>query len=213
MLFDAAIITILAGAAWLFIRRLVKGSLPLTIGKLDLKLPGVFILAFSLQFLLIPLALQFDWAQTLFPYGYTLSYVLLLYAGWRNRNLVGIQIALIGILMNFIVIASNGGRMPANLELVAKTSHNLAQRVDTGRFPRHQPLNENTRFPFLGDVLILENPYPRPCVFSLGDVFITLGGCWLILNAMGLLPEGFARNKEEDPTGESTNENHPEAKS
>jgi hypothetical protein len=46
-------------------------------------------------------------------------------------------------------------------------------------------MTERTRLAFLCDRLLIPAPYPRPDVFSLGDVVLTIGVCALIFRGMG----------------------------
>jgi hypothetical protein len=93
------------------------------------------------------------------------SYVPLLLFVWLNRNLTGIWIAGIGILMNFTVIAANGG-MPVLLE-AARLAGETGDLVFDAK---HVLLDESTRIPFLADII----PLPG-AVLSLGDVFLAIG--------------------------------------
>lgn len=93
------------------------------------------------------------------------SYVPLLLFVWLNRDLTGIWIAGVGILMNFSVIAVNGG-MPV-LEEAARLAGETGQLIlDT----KHVLLTDETHLPFLADII----PLPG-AVLSLGDVFLAIG--------------------------------------
>ncbi len=93
------------------------------------------------------------------------SYVPLLLFVWLNRNLTGIWIAGIGILMNFTVIAANGG-MPVLLEAARIAGESGDLVLDA----KHVLLDNATRIPFLADII----PLPG-AVLSLGDVFLAIG--------------------------------------
>lgn len=93
------------------------------------------------------------------------SYVPLLLFVYLNRDLTGIWIAGLGILMNFTVILLNGG-MPVLAE-AAELAGNTGELVVDGK---HVLLTEATRLPFLADII----PLPR-AVLSLGDVFLAIG--------------------------------------
>ena len=93
------------------------------------------------------------------------SYVPLLLFVWLNRNLAGMWIAAIGILMNFTVIALNAG-MPVMLEAIQVAGGEGIPDLSA----RHVLMDEDTTVPFLGDVI----PLPRS-VISLGDVFLAIG--------------------------------------
>jgi hypothetical protein len=93
------------------------------------------------------------------------SYLPLLLFVWLNRDLAGIWIAGLGILMNFTVILANQG-MPV-LEAAAEIAGGSGDLVLTAK---HVLLTPATRIPFLGDVI----PLPG-AVLSLGDVFVAIG--------------------------------------
>jgi hypothetical protein len=93
------------------------------------------------------------------------SYLPLLLFVWLNRDLTGIWIAGLGILMNFTVILANEG-MPV-LEAAAEIAGGSGDLVLTAK---HVLLTPATRLPFLGDVI----PLPG-AVLSLGDVFLAIG--------------------------------------
>jgi hypothetical protein len=93
------------------------------------------------------------------------SYVLLLIFILMHRQMAGLWVAGLGILMNFTVIAVNSG-MPVMLEAV-EVSFGSA---DMALGARHVLLTEETHLAFLADVIPL--PYG---VISLGDVFLAIG--------------------------------------
>ncbi len=107
-----------------------------------------------------------------------LSYFLLSIGAWLNRNLPGFRLFSIGMFMNFLVIACNGGRMPVSSK--ALEAANLSHYIDileTG-YKKHQLMNESTILPFLGDVVPLHFPYAlMNMVVSIGDLVITFGMC------------------------------------
>lgn len=93
------------------------------------------------------------------------SYLPLLLFVWLNRDVTGIWIAGLGILMNYTVIVLNGG-MPVLEEaaVIAGGSSSLALGA------KHVIVDSNTLFPFLADII----PLPG-AVLSLGDVFLAIG--------------------------------------
>ena len=93
------------------------------------------------------------------------SYLPLLLFVWLNRDLAGMWIAGLGILMNFTVILANEG-MPV-LAAAAEIAGGSGDLVLTAK---HVLLTPATRLPFLGDVI----PLPG-AVLSLGDVFLAIG--------------------------------------
>jgi hypothetical protein len=192
MLLEAAVATIIVGLIWALLIRRRTGCFPPRFGQLDLRYPWLFFLAFFIQFLLIILGLrQVAFIAKWFPFVYLGSYLILFFAAVKNWSLFGMRIALLGIALNFTVILLNGGHMPADAKSVARIGK--SDLLTTPYYPRSRPIGPQTRLPFLGDVIILPKPYPFPQIFSLGDVFVTLGAMWLILSGLGLLAENFAR--------------------
>lgn len=95
-----------------------------------------------------------------------ISFLPLLAVVALNRAQAGMWIAGIGILMNFTVIAINGG-MPVLREAVELAGGTVAA---VGLDAKHVWLEPTTRLPFLADII----PLPRS-VISLGDVFLAIG--------------------------------------
>ncbi len=93
------------------------------------------------------------------------SYMPLLLFVLLNREMTGIWIAGMGILMNFTVIALNGG-MPVLEEsvMIAGGTGELVLGA------KHVLLTVETGLPFLGDII----PLPG-AVLSLGDIFLAIG--------------------------------------
>ena len=101
-------------------------------------------------------------------------YVITLVLIWINRNLPGMKLALIGLILNFLVMAVNGGRMPVSewATVVSGQSEYLPDLI-AGVGSRHVLLTDQTNLKFLGDVIPLPPPYPRSRVLSLGAVSYT----------------------------------------
>ncbi len=93
------------------------------------------------------------------------AYIPLLVFVWMNRELAGLWMAGIGILMNFTVIALNSG-MPVMIEAIRIAGGS----VDTALGAKYVVLTGTTRLAFLADVI----PLPKN-VISLGDVFLAIG--------------------------------------
>lgn len=182
MLLDGAVVAVIIA--------LIAGGRFSRLAQLDLRWPWVFVAAFGLRAAVIILGLR-GWPPGLAaaPPLHILSYALLLAALAANRRLWALWIAAVGVLMNFVVIAANGGAMPADASLVrASGQGKLLAPVQAGRYPTHALLDASTRLPYLADRYLLPRPYPRPCVFSPGDVLITLGVVLLIFYGMGAFP-------------------------
>lgn len=85
-----------------------------------------------------------------------------------NRGMAGMMLIGIGLALNAVVIAANGA-MP-----VSTTAAEVASAARTGlnHDLKHEPLDDTTLLPWLGDVI----PVPRLGeVMSCGDLFLALG--------------------------------------
>ncbi len=182
MLLDAAVLTIILG--------LIGGGRFGRLKELDLRAAGVFIAAAVVQIGVMALGARGMTAVArVGGPAQMVTYVLLLVGLWLNRHLWGIRIASVGVLLNFLVIAANGGSMPVDRELAERLGdERLVRQLDSSTYANHRPMTAETRLRPLGDVLALPMLVPRPRFFSpgsVGDVFVTVGGCWLILTGLG----------------------------
>jgi hypothetical protein len=96
-----------------------------------------------------------------------LSYALLGAFAWSNRRIPGVPLIILGGALNFIVIAVNGGVMPADPEL-ARHVAGAEGFVNSGAMA-------HPRLLFLGDVFATPQSWPMYNVFSVGDIVIVLG--------------------------------------
>lgn len=100
------------------------------------------------------------------------SYLVLVVLVLANRERQGMWLAGLGILMNFTVIAMNGG-MPVLAEAAQVASGFTGEPVITGNY-KHLMLDQSSRLPFLADVIPIRL-FGRGQVISLGDVFLAVG--------------------------------------
>jgi hypothetical protein len=177
------LIGIIAGIVALFVRSKISGR---RIEPLNLQGWWLVLVAFIPQFLAFGpparwLKLPDGWVSVLL----VVSQLILLVFAWQNRKKPGGWLLGAGLLMNFLVIFTNGGMMPINPETV----HRLVPNAPTGswqigeRLGRTKDivlLESQTRFSFLSDRFLLPAWLNYPVAFSLGDVFIALGAFWLV---------------------------------
>ncbi|HEX9018704.1 MAG TPA: DUF5317 domain-containing protein [Anaerolineaceae bacterium] len=153
---------------------------------IDLRLPGLVLFAFVPQWLAffqtrLGYRLPDDWA----PYLLVSSQVVLLVFAWLNRKQPGFLLLGSGLILNFLVIITNGGLMPISPGTVRKiypnaprTSWQIGKRLGSGKdivLPA-----EWTNLAFLSDRWILPDWVNIQVAFSVGDVFIALGAFWLL---------------------------------
>ena len=93
-----------------------------------------------------------------------------------NRELPGMLLAAIGLVLNVLVIAANGA-MPVSEE--AAETAGMGSIAEVGL--KHEPLTDDTLLPFLADVI----PVPGIAkIVSLGDLFLAAGIAWLVYRRM-----------------------------
>jgi hypothetical protein len=115
------------------------------------------------------------------------SQVLMLGFVLLNRRQPGFWALGLGLTLNLLVIAFNGGMMPISPETVARLAADgspiafqVGQRLGTGKdivLPA-----TSTRLWWLSDHFLLPAwfPYPERIAFSIGDLFIAGGAFWLL---------------------------------
>jgi len=108
------------------------------------------------------------------------SYVLLAWFVVLNRRRVGVSIAGLGLGLNLVAIAANGGFMPASRKALALAgiaysgdTHNNSAVIDT-----------HTHLRFLGDIFAVPSWMPAANVFSIGDLLIAAGVAALLAVSM-----------------------------
>ena len=108
---------------------------------------------------------------------FVFSYLLL--AGFVLANLrrPGLLVIGLGLLLNFLAIASNGGFMPVSPDTLERSGQRLTD-ISVGEWVPHSKdvllARQDTHLSFLTDTLVLKNPFGLR-VFSIGDVIIGAG--------------------------------------
>ncbi|MDO9349321.1 MAG: DUF5317 domain-containing protein [Anaerolineales bacterium] len=114
------------------------------------------------------------------------SQVLLLLFAWVNRKLAGMWLLILGLVLNLVVIASNGGFMPISPETAARlVPVAVVQAIQPGHRLGFSKdillLTEDTRLVWLSDRFLLPAWFFYQVAFSLGDIFIACGIFWLLM--------------------------------
>jgi hypothetical protein len=168
-----------------------KGNLR---GLSDLKLKAGWIFPILLVVQLIVYYFQNDYeavgqaSASIYMVVYILGLVFL----FINRNHPGFIVIFIGVFLNFLVMAINGGRMPVSAEAAAILDPNFIQALKDGLYAKHAILDSSTKLGMLGDIIPLTDPYPRTQVISIGDVVMNIGIFLFIQYLMVHIP----KNKE-----------------
>jgi hypothetical protein len=103
---------------------------------------------------------------------------------WLNRQLPGMPIVMIGLALNLLVIAANGGWMPIEPQTASQLiGKDILQVISPGsRFGQKDMLllTQQIHFSFLADRFLLPGWFPYQSAFSLGDILIGSGIFWLL---------------------------------
>ncbi len=127
--------------------------------------------------------------QTLAYMMLAISYLLMLAGLWLNRSNEFLYIVMIGVLLNFFVIALNGG-MPVSFG-AAKAMGISAEKFSSGLATdfKHVPMFAATKFKILADIIPTPKFYPLPAIYSVGDIFIAIGIFFFLQSHMKYAPK------------------------
>ena len=119
------------------------------------------------------------WAKLLledyFLYLHGLSYVLILFSILANIKKRSMKLFLIGVLLNFLVISFNGGKMPVSITGIQGINSPTIELPSNEFDIKHVAVTANTKLVYLADIILIPRPYPLPKILSIGDVFLILG--------------------------------------
>lgn len=184
MLLDALVIA--------FLLALLAGGRPGRLQNVQLRGTWLFVAAAAVRTVVMWLGVAGSpLMRTLGPALLITTYLALLVALLVNRRLRPLWLVAAGVFCNFLVIAANGGSMPGDRDLAIRAygpDSPMVRYLDSPTYIIHKAITPQTKLRFLGDVLPLPMVPPRPawfCPGSIGDVFITLGACWMLLWGMG----------------------------
>jgi len=164
-----------------------RGGSLVKLAQFPLRCSWLILIAFLLQ--IVVFSPQFEslrWSDRLVPALYVFSILLLLLAVGLNLSLSGMKIFGLGLLLNFLVIAANGGYMPISLDNLVRAgmTHRAELLRAKGYLSNSTVLTSETRLPFLADIFSIPPFLPFSNVFSIGDVFIGIGAFILVMQAM-----------------------------
>lgn len=154
---------------------LLRGGSLRRLANIPFRFPSLILISFGIQILL---GIASYWISIPQVTGFVLiliSYLILLSGLFLNRKEFYLQIITAGVLLNFIVIAVNGGMPVSNrsAKIIGINKKDLIKSLNKD-FKRTL-ITEKTELSFLGDVVPLPPPYPFPSLYSLGDIFIAIG--------------------------------------
>ncbi|HET8739767.1 MAG TPA: DUF5317 domain-containing protein [Acidimicrobiia bacterium] len=150
----------------------LRGGRLVNLGDIELRAWWLLFLALGLQLgtRFLPDASWSEWV------GLTMvlvSFALLMIMVLLNRSKPGMWLAGLGVLMNFVVIAANGG-MPVLAGAAEVASGFTISEPDLSGTFKHVELDETSHLTFFADVIPIRLAGIGE-VISLGDIFLALG--------------------------------------
>lgn len=114
-------------------------------------------------------------AQNVFWIQFVTYSLIIVALSWNIKE-KGFNIIMIGLLLNFIVIMLNHGKMPVDIQAIKHLiSEESLEYLRSGKDLTHIIASDSTRLWFLGDIIHLRKPYPLTKSISIGDLFLTVG--------------------------------------
>lgn len=147
------------------------GGRPRALGQVQLRGTGLLLLAFAAQVAVISVVPH--WPRPFLETVHVLTYVGAGAFVWHNRDVPGLLLAGSGGALNGVVIALNGGTLPASERAVRAAGLPVAPEEFLNSGVLADPV-----LPWLGDVLWVPAGVPLANVFSVGDVVLVLGVTW-----------------------------------
>jgi uncharacterized protein DUF5317 len=165
------------------------------LAHLRLRASWLFFAAIGLQIVAFPFVfLPWRTDELVATVLWLASYALLIGAAVLNHRITGVPLVALGMGMNVVAIAANGGTMP----VLPEAMH--------GAGGSHATLNNSTAvadpsFAWLVDRWAAPDWIPFANVFSVGDVLIAAGAAVIVLAALGVrLPRPVV---DEEPSRKS----------
>ncbi len=149
---------------------MLRGGRLVNLGDIELRAWWLLFIAFGLQ---AATGFLSEDAETLGLVLVLTSFVLLMVLVTLNRAKPGMWIAGLGVLMNFTVIALNGG-MPVLAGAAEVASAFTVTDPDLSGSFKHVLLDESSRLTFFADVIPLRLAGIGE-VISIGDIFLAVG--------------------------------------
>ncbi len=150
----------------------LRGGRLVNLGDIELVAWWLLFIALGLQLGTNYLPAE-DWSEWVGLSMVLLSFALLMIMVVLNRSAPGMWIAGLGVLMNFVVIAVNGG-MPVLAGAAEVASGFTVASPDLSTSFMHVQLDETSRLSFFADVIPLRLLGIGE-VISVGDIFLALG--------------------------------------
>jgi len=164
----------------------VRGGSLYKLAHLPLRYGWVIVLALATKAVIFSSLFAESSLSSLAPPIYLLVNLLLLAGILFNRSLPGMKLIGLGLLLNFVAIAANGGYMPVSPAALEAAGHveDAARLRSAGKLVTVREMTDDTKLALLGDRFALPPPLPFRGAISIGDVLIGAGAFWLVAQGM-----------------------------
>jgi hypothetical protein len=165
------------------------------LAELKLRYWGLALAGYALQVLPYPES----WGRDVPIAMLLVSFVLLLAFAMANLRQPGVPLIVLGVLLNFIVIAANWGMPVSARALINSDQADVLRELELAPGQKHHLANGTDHFRFLGDVIPI--PDPIHITLSVGDLILYAGvGVLLVVRMRTADPLG----RPDRPSPEST---------
>lgn len=177
MLIEGAIIGVILGK--------IRGGKLSNLGFLSIRAWQLIIIAFIIQIVLI-FSTESSFLLKYGTYIYDFSLLLLVFPLCMNIDKKGVWAIITGVIINLLIIAIHGGKMPISFESLNLAGKNdIIQGIKDGINLRYMSLSHAKGFSKLfAKYIVIPKPYPLSKVMSIGDLLISLGIILLIQGGM-----------------------------
>jgi hypothetical protein len=151
----------------------LRGGRLANLGDIQLRMWWLLPLGFLLQIATAWLPASEPWAESLGLALVLFSFVPLLVLVILNRTRTGMWLAGVGVLMNFSVIALNGG-MPVLPGAAEAAAGFTGAPLSVAESYKHVVMDATTKLGFMADVIPIRMA-GQGQVVSMGDVFLAVG--------------------------------------
>lgn len=164
---------------------LVRGGSLQGLAQIQLRWVPLVLLGLALQLLIFTPGREQGLITVFVPQIYVLSMAILTAWVLLHRDLPGVLIMSVGLLMNLAAIAANGGFMPVDPD-IARIAGQLrdADAGGVANITNSRATDAPVNLWILTDILPVPAGIPFANVFSLGDVMLTIGASVLIYRSM-----------------------------
>lgn len=176
---------------------LLRGGRFERLGEVPLRWTPLFLLGFLIQLFIFTPLLGPHLTPSQTAVAYSLSMILIWGTLLLNWKIPGVPWMALGVFLNWLVIVLNGGFMPASIEALQLAGlHDLAAMTDGQHHNNSILVNQQTRLPWLADVMAVPDFVPLSNVFSVGDVLLAIGAGWFLQHAL------LSGQKDPEPTAD-----------